>query len=107
MITAATLLGLAWKAAIIAGLTLVLLRLARSRSAGERSMIAHAGLAALLALPAFASGLGAVRKLVESSMVVTGSIDIEPDGTCSRVDRDPGARPPGPTSGHRDRHRRR
>ncbi|KAB2851050.1 MAG: hypothetical protein F9K41_16145, partial [Sphingopyxis terrae] len=51
MITAATLLGLAWKSAIIAGLTLVLLRLARSRSAGERSLIAHAGLAALLLLP--------------------------------------------------------
>ncbi len=51
MITAATLLGLAWKSAIIAGLTLVLLRLVRSRSAGERSLIAHAGLAALLLLP--------------------------------------------------------
>lgn len=51
MITAATLLGLAWKSAIIAGLTLLLLRLARSRSAGERSLIAHAGLAALLLLP--------------------------------------------------------
>src|SRR3546814_972607 len=52
MLTAAMLLGLAWKSAVVAGLTLVLLRLARARSAGERSMIAHAGLAALLALPA-------------------------------------------------------
>lgn len=52
MLTAAILLSLAWKSAVVAALTLVLLRLARARSAGERSMIAHAGLAALLALPA-------------------------------------------------------
>lgn len=52
MLTTAMLLGLAWKSAVIAALTLALLRLARARSAGERSMIAHAGLAALLALPA-------------------------------------------------------
>lgn len=52
MMTTAMLLGLAWKSIIVAGLTLMLLRLARSRSSGERSMIAHAGLAALLALPA-------------------------------------------------------
>lgn len=51
MITAATLIGLAWKSALVAGVTLALLRLVRSRSAGERSLIAHAGLAALLALP--------------------------------------------------------
>ena len=52
MITTAMLLGMAWKSLIVAALTLVLLRFARSRSAGERSMIAHAGLMALLALPA-------------------------------------------------------
>ncbi|HET6524691.1 M56 family metallopeptidase [Sphingopyxis sp.] len=52
MLTAAMLLGLAWKSLVVAALTLALLRLARARSAGERSMIAHAGLAALLALPA-------------------------------------------------------
>ncbi|KTE19581.1 hypothetical protein ATE67_13045 [Sphingopyxis sp. H050] len=52
MITTAMLLGFAWKSLAIAGLTLLLLRLVRSRSAGERSMIAHAGLGALLALPA-------------------------------------------------------
>ncbi len=52
MMSIAMLLGLAWKSLIVAGLTLMLLRLARSRSAGERSMIAHAGLAALLVLPA-------------------------------------------------------
>jgi beta-lactamase regulating signal transducer with metallopeptidase domain len=52
MITAEALIGLAWKSALVAGLTLLLLRLARSRSAGERSLVAHVGLAALLALPA-------------------------------------------------------
>lgn len=52
MLTTAMLLGLAWKSVVVAALTLGLLRLARWRSAGERSMIAHAGLMALLALPA-------------------------------------------------------
>lgn len=51
MITTETLVGLAWKSALIAGLTMVLLRLARTRSAGERSLVAHVGLLALLALP--------------------------------------------------------
>jgi bla regulator protein BlaR1 len=51
MITAAMLIGLAWKSALIAGLTLALLRLARRRSAGERSLVAHVGLLALLVLP--------------------------------------------------------
>src|SRR3546814_14301035 len=50
-ITAATLLGLAWKSAAIAGLSLLLLRLLKGCSAAERSLIAHVGLAALLALP--------------------------------------------------------
>ena len=52
MLTTAMLLGLAWKSVVVAALTLGLLRLARARSSGERSMIAHAGLMALLALPA-------------------------------------------------------
>ncbi len=52
MMSTAMLLGLAWKSIVVAAVTLGLLRLARSRSAGERSMIAHAGLAALLVLPA-------------------------------------------------------
>ncbi|SKB54044.1 M56 family metallopeptidase [Sphingopyxis flava] len=51
MITATVLAGVAWKSALIAGLTLLLLRFARTRSAAERSLIAHVGLAALLALP--------------------------------------------------------
>ncbi|MDZ3831766.1 MAG: M56 family metallopeptidase [Sphingopyxis sp.] len=52
MLATAMLLGLAWKSVVVAAVTLGLLRLARRRSASERSMIAHAGLAALLALPA-------------------------------------------------------
>lgn len=51
-ITAAMLMNLAWKSLIVAGATLLLLRLMRSRSAAERSMIAHLGLTALLILPA-------------------------------------------------------
>lgn len=45
------LIPLALKSLLVAGLTLVILRLARRRSAAERSWIAHVGLAALLALP--------------------------------------------------------
>ncbi|MBB6424884.1 M56 family metallopeptidase [Sphingopyxis sp. JAI128] len=51
MMTTAVLIGLAWKSVLIAGLTLGLLRLVRKRSAGERSLVAHIGLLALLALP--------------------------------------------------------
>ena len=40
MLTTAMLLGLAWKSLVVAALTLGLLRLARTRSAGERSMTA-------------------------------------------------------------------
>ncbi|MGB6185611.1 MAG: M56 family metallopeptidase, partial [Sphingopyxis granuli] len=50
-ITAASLLELGLKSLLIAGLTLAILRLVRSRSAAERSLVAHAGLVALLALP--------------------------------------------------------
>ena len=45
------LIPLAAKSLVVAGLTLVILRLARRRSAAERSWIAHVGLAALLAMP--------------------------------------------------------
>ena len=46
-----TLLGLALKSLLIAGITLGLLHLTRNRSASERSLIAHLGLFALVALP--------------------------------------------------------
>ncbi len=45
------LIPLAVKSLLVATLTLAVLRLARRRSAAERSWIAHIGLAALLALP--------------------------------------------------------
>ena len=45
------LIPLAVKSLLVAGLTLAILRLARRRSAAERSWVAHIGLAALLALP--------------------------------------------------------
>ncbi|HWU96055.1 MAG TPA: hypothetical protein VN029_10690, partial [Sphingomonas sp.] len=46
------LLGLVLKSLVIAGITLLLLRLTRGRSAAERSLIAHLGLAGLVILPA-------------------------------------------------------
>src|SRR6187551_2784820 len=50
MITAALLFELAWKSFLVAGAAIGVLKLARRRSAAERSWIAHCGLAALLLL---------------------------------------------------------
>jgi beta-lactamase regulating signal transducer with metallopeptidase domain len=50
MITAALLFELAWKSLLVAGAALGVLKLARRRSAAERSWIAHCGLAALVLL---------------------------------------------------------
>src|SRR5947209_16367562 len=44
----AVLIGIALKSLLIAGLTLVLLQLMKSRSAAERSWVAHIGLLALV-----------------------------------------------------------
>jgi len=76
MITTAMLLGLAWKSAAVAGLTLILLRLARSRSSGERSLIAHAGIVALLALPAAMLLLPTWAPLPESWTVGAGPAPV-------------------------------
>ncbi|MDQ3145049.1 MAG: M56 family metallopeptidase, partial [Pseudomonadota bacterium] len=46
-----TLVGLALKSLLIAGVTLLLLHLTRRRSSADRSWIAHLGLLALVALP--------------------------------------------------------
>jgi beta-lactamase regulating signal transducer with metallopeptidase domain len=45
------LFEIAWKSLLVAGATLLVLRFARDRTAGERSWIAHGGLAVLFALP--------------------------------------------------------
>src|SRR5688500_568043 len=50
MITAALLFELAWKSLLVTGAALGVLKLARRRSAAERSWIAHCGLTALLLL---------------------------------------------------------
>ena len=50
--TLALLLEIAWKGLACAGLTLLALRLLRSRSAAEQSFVAHLGLLATLLLPA-------------------------------------------------------
>src|SRR5688572_19063454 len=50
MITAALLFELAWKSLFVGGMTLGLLRLARERSASERSWLAHCSLGVLLLL---------------------------------------------------------
>ncbi|HWW56795.1 MAG TPA: M56 family metallopeptidase [Sphingopyxis sp.] len=106
MMTTAMLLGLAWKSLVIAGLTLGLLRLARARSAGERSMIAHAGLVALLALPAAILLLpqwtplpaawfaGAPAPVVETMKTGGSAIDPAPATTSVPVVADPAGSTP-------------
>ena len=56
-----TLIGLALKSLLIAGLTLTVLHATRRRSAAERSLIAHLGLIALVALPLASLALPALR----------------------------------------------
>ena len=55
------ILSLALKSIIIAGVALLLLRIARNRSAVDRSWIAHLGLAAILLLPLAAIALPALE----------------------------------------------
>ena len=64
-----TLLGLALKSLLIAGLTLALLHVTRRRSAAERSLIAHLGLVALVALPLASLALPALRVDVPATLV--------------------------------------
>jgi beta-lactamase regulating signal transducer with metallopeptidase domain len=52
MLDAALLIEVAAKSVVVAGATLGALRLTRTRSAAERSLIGHLGLVALVALPA-------------------------------------------------------
>ncbi|MGH6705585.1 MAG: M56 family metallopeptidase [Sphingomicrobium sp.] len=64
-----TLLGLALKSLLIAGVTLALLHLTRRRSAAERSLIAHLGLVALVALPLASLALPALRVELPAALV--------------------------------------
>jgi beta-lactamase regulating signal transducer with metallopeptidase domain len=57
MLTASLLAVLALKSVVLATVTLALLRLARSRTPAERSLIAHLGLLAILLLPLASLGL--------------------------------------------------
>lgn len=58
---------------------------------------------ALLATTAFAAGPGAVRKQAEASMLVTGRIVVEPDGSVSRWEIDQRDKLPEPVSALIDR----
>lgn len=74
--TEALLLELAWKSALIAGAALILLPLLARRSAAERSLVAHLGLAAVLLLPIATAFLPAVELSAPTPIVaVTGTSD--------------------------------
>ncbi|MEA1072858.1 M56 family metallopeptidase [Sphingomonas sp. LY160] len=70
-----TLIGLALKSLLVAAVTLGLLYLTRRRSASERSLIAHLGLVALVALPLASLALPALH--VDLPQVMASS-EIEP-----------------------------
>jgi beta-lactamase regulating signal transducer with metallopeptidase domain len=82
--TVALLIELAWKSALIAGATLLLLHLLARRSAAERSLVAHLGLAAVLFLPAATIlvpelRLAAPEPIVEAVRVAPGqAVDATP-----------------------------
>jgi hypothetical protein len=65
------LLSLAVKSLLVAGATLLLLKLMQKRSASDRSWIAHLGLAALLLLPVAAVALPALEVAGPEFMTAT------------------------------------
>ncbi|HEX7850679.1 MAG TPA: M56 family metallopeptidase [Sphingomonas sp.] len=70
-----TLLLLALKSLLVAAVTLGLLRLTRTRSAGERSTIAHLGLFALVALPLASLALPTLTVPLPAPMARFAAID--------------------------------
>ena len=75
------LIPFALKSLLIAGLTLGLLRLMLSRSAAERSMVAHLGLLALLIVP-----LGSMflpRLVVEVPTASAAAPEVVPAATAA------------------------
>lgn len=77
IVTASLLTSIALKSLVLAGLTLGLLRLARQRTPSERSLIAHAGLLAILLLPAASLMLPEWAPFPQAS----GAIDVKPATT--------------------------
>ena len=76
------LTGLALKSLLIAGVTLAVLHLTRRRSAAERSLIAHLGLVALVALPLASLALPALRIDVPAALAPAKEVvmaQTEPD----------------------------
>lgn len=73
------LLGLVLKSLVIAAITLLLLRLTRSRSAAERSLIAHLGLAGLVILP------GATLMLPSLSMPAPEFVQSQFDAPATKI----------------------
>ena len=86
MIAAWILAGLALKSAVLAGATLGLLRLLRGRSAALRSLVAHLGLVALVALPAAAVLLPAWSVVPVPRTVPGSPATIDPSAMPSTVD---------------------
>lgn len=70
------LIELAWKSALVAAATLLIVRLLARRSAAERSLVAHLGLAAILLLPLATVLLPDVRVAAPDPLVA--AVRLEP-----------------------------
>lgn len=90
------LLSLAWKSLLVAGATLLLLKLMQKRSASDRSWIAHLGLAALLLLPVGTVALPALEvagpEFMTSGTAAT-SVAAQPAGETAAPEVAPTERP--------------
>jgi beta-lactamase regulating signal transducer with metallopeptidase domain len=85
MMDAALLIELALKSVLVAGGTLGLLRLARNRSAAERSWIGHLGLIALVLLPAASLLMPGWNPLPATAIVETAA-PFQPPATAAGAD---------------------
>ncbi|MEO7679998.1 MAG: M56 family metallopeptidase, partial [Sphingomonas sp.] len=87
----ATILLLALKSFLVAAATLTLLRLTRTRSAAERSTIAHLGLFALIALPLGSLALPTLALSLPAPLAQITSSDPAPKVTARAVEREQAA----------------
>ena len=78
-----TLIGLALKSLLIAGATLALLHFTRRRSASERSLIAHVGLVALVALPLASLALPALRITLPEALSSSSAVELQSPSTAN------------------------
>ena len=81
-----TLIGLALKSLLIAGATLALLHFTRARSSSERSLIAHLGLFALVALPLASLALPAMHIALPDALTPAATVEAPTAAAPTTID---------------------